>query len=210
MIQAAAKVDVWGKGHRVTRASEEFQRLAPAKRIPEASPLEMRIDRFQNWPALLASLYKGAPKSLPEQFCVLVTEHEAAVAVPHASRDAHNRDSVVVTIAYVAVDWKSHAILVDSICRAHTLCVRLGSEFAGAIAGENQLITDRLRKGTFLAEGGYDLSLEGLEDQALWEHLMAGVARFRGVAGVATPRMLALGANVIVGSRARRCRRILR
>ncbi len=197
-----AQVDVWGKGHRVTRASEEFQRLAPPKRTLEPSPLETRVDRYQNWPALLASLYKGAPRSLPEQFCVLVTEHEAAVAVPHASRDAHNRDSVVVIVAYVEVDWKSHDVLVDSICRAHALCVRLGAEWARSIAGENQSITESLRKGTFLVDGGYELSLERPEDQAFWEDLMAGVARFRGVAGVATPRMFSFGANVIVGTRA--------
>ncbi len=201
MIQSIARIDLWGKGHRVTRTSEEIQRLAPPKRAELPSLLEATVDRFGCWPALLDSLHKGAPKSLLEQFCVLITEHQAAVAVPHATRDAHDRPSILIVVAYVDVDWKVHDELVKRICSARALCVRLGSDVAEQLAGADQGVSDQLRKGSFL-QVGYDLDLEKADDQPFWEELMGGVARFRGITGIATPRMFAFGANVIVGTRA--------
>ena len=202
MGRALANIDLWGKGHRVTRGSGEFQRLAPLKQSATSSSLEMSMDRFEQWPSVLDSLHKAVPSSLSEQYCVLVTEHEVAVVVPHASRDAHERPSVIVVVAYVPIDWRLHAELVARIGRARSLCVRLGKEVAMALSGRNEDVSTRLRAGTFLPAEGHELSVERAPDQAFWEELMGGVARFRGITGVATPRMFALGANVIVGTRA--------
>jgi hypothetical protein len=202
MVESVAKIDLWGKGHRVTRTSEEFQRIAPPKRAEAPSFLQGSVDRFEHWPVLLDSLHKGAPRSLPEQYCVLVTEHEAAVAVPHATRDGHDRASILVVVAYVPIDWKVHVELVNRVCRARSLCVRLGAEFAKTVSGANQGVSDNLKKGTYLQDGGYDLGVERAGELAFWEELMGGVARYRGIRGVATPRMYTLGANVVIGTRA--------
>ena len=196
-----ARLDLWGKGHRVTRGTEEFQRLLPVRRGEESSLLEAAVDRYNEWPTLLDSLHKGAARSLREQYCVRITEHEAAVAVPHATRDAHDRPSVLICIVYLCIDWTNHEEIVDRICAARTLAVRVGSELVEALSGASSRASEDLRNGTFLAERTFDLHKETLDDRSFWMDLFSAVARFRGIDGIATPRMAVFGANVIVGTR---------
>jgi hypothetical protein len=198
---SSARIDLWGKGHRVTRATEEFQRLVPLHRSAP-STLEAAVDSFERWPELLDSLYKCVAKTLPDQYCVRIMEREAMVATPHAVRDAHERDSILIAIAYVAIDWKDHKELVNRIVGARALSVGLGSSLSADLSGANNVVSDKLRRGTFLACRDYALNGEQPQDIGLWRNVLAEVARFRGISGFATPRMRALGANVLIGTRA--------
>jgi hypothetical protein len=198
----SARIDLWGKGHRVTRETEEFQRLVPARRAEPASALETFVDHFDRWPELLDSLYKSVPKALPEQYCLRIVEQEALVATPHAVRDAHDRDSVLLVLAYVDIDWKDHRELVRRISGARGVSVKLGAEVSSDLSGANTSVSERLRTGTFLASRDYPLEGAVPEDPEWWRDMLAEVARFHRVHGVSTPRMKAMGANVIVGTRA--------
>lgn len=194
------RIDLWGKGHRVTRSTEEFQRLVPLRR-EAASLLEEAVDGFEQWPTLLDSLHKGAARRLPEQYCIRIAEHEAAVVVPHQMHDAHDRPSILIVVVYLSIDWTSHDELINRISAGHALGVRLGTEVAETLSGPNLHVTDELRRGVFLSRRLRDLGDIPVRDREYWVDLLTAVARFRGIVGIATPRMAAFGANVVVGTR---------
>jgi hypothetical protein len=193
-----AAVQVWGKGYRVTADSEEFQRYVPVQ-LTQSGGLEASLASLP-WGRVLGPLYAMPERELAAQRCLLFDSSELIAFSFARTEDRHRRPSIVLTTACVQISWESKE-LGDVASRAVSLTHRLASAYAESFRGNPEMVGLQLRENMFLPSRVFDLAEESKDDGVDWETVLAAVKQWRGVAGVATPKMLLLGANVVLGTK---------
>jgi hypothetical protein len=195
---AVSLVQVWGKGYRVTEDSEEFQRCVPT-RGATVSPLEKSLAAL-SWGPILEPLYKMNDRDLGVQRCILFDAHQLMALSFAKSEDSHGRPSVVLATAATDISWRSPQLGLIA-ARSVRLAGRLGSAYAEAFHGNPKATGEQLREGAFLPSRGFEIDKEEADTAIEWPGVITAVKRWRGITGVATPRVLTLGANVALGTR---------
>ncbi len=193
-----AAVQVWGKGYRVTADSEEFQRYVP-QNLPQPTSLEARLGSV-SWGKVLESLYSLADREFTAQRCVLLDASELMTLSFARTEDRHRRPSLVLTTATVGIDWNSPA-LGDIASRTISLSSRLATAYAKTLKGNPEIVGQQLRTDAFLPSRSFDLNGEAPDLTVEWHQVLSAVKKWQGISGVSTPRLLSLGANVVLGTK---------
>jgi hypothetical protein len=199
-VSEVASIQLWGKGYRVSSDSEEFQRYIPFdERQASLVGLESRLEKMP-WGKILQPFYNLTERELAAQRCVLFASEEAMALSFGRTEDKHRRPSLVLTTARIEVAWDDQD-LGALIGRAACLCARLADAYAGAFRGNPDVIGRQLRTESFLRSRTFDLRDESIDDVIDWRSVITAVKRWRGVSGVSTPKMMSIGANVVLGTR---------
>lgn len=199
-MSAVARVQVFGKGFRVSKESEEFQRLVPNQVGALREGLETELEEYREWASLLEPLYRLPERELTAQYCVLLSKDEIMAFAFAPTEDQHKRPSVVVVTATSPVSWGELG-LPDAFDRSVGLANRLAGAYAEVFRGNERRVGEQLSKGTFLRERSLELRNERSGATLAWPFVVQAIREWQGITGVATGRLVALGANVIVGTR---------
>ncbi len=192
-------VAVWTKGFAVTRESPEFQMIIPPKKGDLEAIERVFFDR-PDWSSVLNGLYPLTDRDLAHERCLLVTAEDALLAIPAPMLDRHGRRVVAVCTARLEVDWADPDLSLH-VARAHGLAVRLLDTYTTTLSSKSNSKVERLlQKGEFLPDRTFDINEEGGVAHEEWARTLDAVRAVRGVVGVATPRMISLGANVLLGT----------
>lgn len=200
MSSRKALVQVFGKGFRVSSDSEEFQRLVPKDSSDLKVGLERSLQEYKGWPALLDALYKSKQRDALSQFCVLISGDEILAIAGAPTEDVHGRPSAVFVTANVDIGWEDDD-LPGTFEQCAGLASRLTLEYADVFARNPARLAGQLSKGTFLRDRRLDLANEKSGASLEWPQLVQAIRDWQGINGVATPRLSALGANVVIGTR---------
>lgn len=193
-----ALVQIWGKGYRLTADSEEFQRFYPVQLEDERS-LEVKL-RSMRWGPVLDALQSLTNRELGSQACILFGEREIlSVAFARAS-DRHNRPSLVMVSALAEVDWNRPS-LAETTAQLAAISSRLSEEYAGVLSGNPSAVYQQLQSGAFLRSRVFSLKEESATSGVDWTRIMTAARSLNGISGVATVKLLGLGANVLLGTK---------
>lgn len=192
-----AHVALWGKGYRVTQDSEEFQRWVPRKWTPAPNSLDARLDAFGGWAALLQPLYAASERDLALLRCVLFRSQEALCCSFARSEDKHKRPTVIVVSTSAPIDWEGDVAHV--VARLHALAMRLAGAYAGTVKGNPDHVGSQLKNGMFLADNEFMIDGEAPNADD-WNDIVRAVKEWNGITGVASPKLVGLGANVVIGT----------
>lgn len=195
-----AFVTVWAKGFRVSEDNDEFQRVLPIKASEAAFSLEDELSRPRLWVPILDPLYGLSAYDLSTQRCIFLRPQEIGVLSIGRSEDKHGRPSLVVVLAAMRIDWRDPE-LGAQVSRASNLSGRLAEHFAATFRRNPAEVLAQLRSSSFLLDRRYDLAEEPPGSVLDGSGIIATVRQWRGVQGVATPRFVGLGANVLLGTR---------
>jgi hypothetical protein len=192
-----ARVAVWGKGFRVTQDTEEFQRWVPRRWATQPNSLVAHLDAFDGWASLLQSLYQASERDLALLRCVLFDSREAVCCAFAKSEDKHKRPTVIVVSAAAHLDWSGD---VTNVVRGlHALASRLAVAYANTGKGNPDHVGQQLKQGTFLANNDFELGSD-VQNADDWDDIVGAVKEWNGITGVASPKLVALGANVVIGT----------
>jgi hypothetical protein len=192
-----AAVQVWGKGFRVTQDSEEFQRYVPTE--TPTSVLESGLGSAP-WGKILEPLYGLSIRELALQRCVLFNADSLIALAFAPTEDRHGRPSLVLTTAATPIAWDRRE-LPDVAGRTVSLAARLAASYSEVLRRNPPSVERQLRSGSFLSSRQFALSDEAPDASIDWGHVMEAVKLWRGIAGVCTPRLTALGANIVLGTK---------
>lgn len=193
-----AAVQVWGKGYRVTADTEEFQRYVPINLTP-VSKLESAVSAI-SWGRVLEPLYTNSERELANQRCLLLDPSGLMALAFARTSDKHRRPSIVLTTASTTIDWSSDD-LGEAASRAASLSMRLAQAYSDTFRGNPEIISHQLRAGSFLPTRLFDLADEA-DDRAIdWPSILATIKQWQGITGIATTRMIPLGANIVLGTK---------
>ena len=196
MIDTGARIQIWGKGFRVSADSEEFQRLAPREPL---RGLEGTLDRVRGWGAVLKPLYAQSAVDASRQSAVVFSPEELLATAYRRTEDRFGRPSVVIVSVCTGMAWEAAATS-ETVSCALALAHRLAAAYATEFAGNPSPVSDQLRDGSFLPRREFELRFESPYEPEQWRDIIAAVARWKGVTGVATLRLMGLGANVLIGT----------
>jgi hypothetical protein len=191
------RVTLWGKGYRVTQDSEEFQRWVPRKWTPVLNSLDARLDTFVGWAELLQPLYAASERDLALLRCVLFRSQEALCCSFATSEDRHKRPTVIVVSTSAPIDWEGDVAHV--VARTHALATRLVGAYANSVKGNPDRIGSQLKNGTFLTDNEFPIDRE-LPNADDWNDIVRAVKEWNGITGIASPKLVGLGANVVIGT----------
>jgi hypothetical protein len=193
-----ADVQLWGKGYRISADSEEFQRYLP-KDPTELEGLERKTQAIL-WSSLLELLYPLREAEVAAQRCILFDASDLLSVSFAKTEDRHHRPSLVLTTCTVGIDWRNPQ-LGETTARAVALSSRLAATYAETLRGNPENVGKQLRENSFLTSRSFDLGEEHPDQNAEWAHAISAVKRWNGITGISTPRLLALGANVVLGTK---------
>lgn len=195
-----AAVQAWAKGFRVSERSSEFQLIIPT----DASELETseRALAILPWGEIVQPFYRLKPGALAREFALLLNGdvHAATLVAAAHSEDKGGRTSIVVVAATIDVDW-SNPNLGRQLATARSLCFRLATAYGAVLRGAKPELEKQLRERRFLRDRSFNLYSESPDTDVDWAHLVREIKRWKGVRGAATRNFLALGANVLYGTR---------
>jgi len=191
------RLQVWGKGYRVSAESEEFQLLVPRAKS-ELSGLEVAADSAA-WPRLLTGLYEMSEFDVENQRCILISHSEALLFSVARSTDSRSRTSVVAVVGAMTLDWED-PVLPDVIARAAGGTARIAKEYGRILAGGNQRVAAQLAGGTFVSGREFTVEKEVPDAAVDWPRLIGEIRRWQGINGVSTSQLFGLGANVLIGT----------
>ena len=193
-----ADIQLWGKGYRITTDSEEFQRYVP-KDSAQPKSLERKIQAFL-FGSLLESLYPLREAEIAAQRCVLFDASDLMSVSFAKTEDRHRRPSLVLTTCIVGADWRNPQ-LGEITARAVALSSRLATTYAETLRGNPENVGKQLRENSFLTSRSFDLGEEHPDHTVEWADAISAVKKWNGITGISTPRLLALGANVVLGTK---------
>jgi hypothetical protein len=193
-----ADVQLWGKGYRISADSEEFQRYLP-KDPTDLKRFERKTQEIL-WSSLLESLYPLREAEVAAQRCILFDASDLLSVSFAKTEDRHRRPSLVLTTGIVGIDWRNPQ-LGEITARAVALSSRLAATYAETLRGNPENVGKQLRENSFLTSRSFDLGEEHPDQNAEWAHAISAVKKWNGITGISTPRLLALGANVVLGTK---------
>jgi hypothetical protein len=193
-----ADIQLWGKGYRISADSEEFQRYLP-KDPTELKGLDRKTQTIP-WASLLESLYPLREAEVAAQRCVLFDTSDLLSVSFAKTEDRHRRPSLVLTTCTVGIDWRNPQ-LGEIAARAIALSSRLATTYAETLKGNPENVGKQLRDNSFLTSRSFDLGEEHPDQAADWAHAISAVKKWNGIMGISTPRLLVLGANVVLGTK---------
>ncbi len=193
-----ADLAIWTKGFSVTRGSPEFQLVIPSSK-KELRGLESSIEEAADWPVVLHGLYQLTDRDLAYERCLLISDEDAVLVTAGPMVDRHGRRVVAICSAHFSVDW-SDPNLYEVVAKAHGLSVRLLDVYTSLLTDNDANPERQLQKGKLLPRRSFFLGQEQMVAVSEWGEVLDAVREVRGVKGVATPRLLLLGANVVLGT----------
>lgn len=193
-----ADIQLWGKGYRISADSEEFQRYLP-KDPAELKGPDRKIQTML-WGSLLESLYPLREAEVAAQRCVLFDASDLLSVSFAKTEDRHRRPSLVLTTSIVGIDWRNPQ-LGEITARAVALSSRLATTYADTLRGNPENVGKQLRDNSFLTSRSFDLGEEQPDQTVEWDHVISAVKKWNGITGISTPRLLALGANVVMSTK---------
>ncbi len=194
-----AYVQVWGKGFRVSADSEEFQIFVPQ----EFKISDFHLEQYlweRDWGSILEPLYGLGGTELAAERCLLVRQSEFMSISFAPTEDRHHRPSLVLVAATARISWDD-VRLGELAARCHALSSRLADAYATAFKSNPANVGHQLRESLFLPDRMFNLDAEHIIHDNQWNPVVSAIKAWNGVFGIATPRLLSLGANVVLGTR---------
>jgi hypothetical protein len=195
---STARIHAWAKGFRVSSRSEEFQIVVPAD-PKELEGIELRLTQ-EAWPTILEHLYRAPSNSIAQEFAILFDPDEVLVVSVSPSADGMQRTSLVAVCATARISWETERVA-EILAKLKALVARLSTSYGAAFRGANEQARNQLRGGRFLQNRTFSLGEEKPNEDLPWAQIAAEVRKWKGIAGIATPGLCGLGANVLFGTR---------
>ena len=193
-----AHLQIWGKGFLVSEDHVEFQRCVPQGK-EDMTLFEAQLESVR-WGSVLEPLYGNSDRDLAGQFCVLFGLDEMMSISLASTIDKHKRPSLVLVAASVrsTPDQQAQTGLLPMTV---SLSLRLAGAYSKTFEGNPAQVQQQLKGNTFLPTRSFDLIDELPDRRQDWGKLIESVQQWKGIRGIATPRLVGLGANVVVGTR---------
>ena len=165
------------------------------------SQLEESLASSKSWPDVLAGFYSIPQRAALAECCLLWNPDEVVAVVASPFKDRHGRPSVlsVATVASRSA-LVSTASLAPTMGRCANLARRLARHYAEVFNGIPDYVASQLASGEFLPQREFDLSDEAEDQSQDWCAIFTAVAKWDGIRGIATTRLLPLGANVALAT----------
>lgn len=197
MMQPGSTIMAMAKGFRVTEDSEEFQLVWPPAEDDLTYDVERSLTRA-DWPGVLRALYKLDADHLATLRCVLLSKHWTTAVAVASSRDKYRRPSIVAVAVTEPIEWSTPTVS-TVVARSQTAAHQVARELAMRFHGSPKGVAAELRQGN-LPIAGAPLEPSGSE-AFFWEDAIASARLWKGIAGLASPPLMALGANILIGTR---------
>lgn len=194
----AFKILLFGKGFRVSRSSEEFQRLVPANTKDLSNPLFVELNDGVNWAAVCAPLYEMNDIQLGKERCLLISDTHIVCVSVALGRDAHGRPAPVVVAVSADAIWTPAGHVESTIEAGFALSSRLAPAYAESLAGAPSEVASQLVAGNFVPNGS--MNAPSVAETSEWTTIVRSARNWKGVTGVATVALVGLGANVVLGT----------
>lgn len=151
-----------------------------------------------DWPSACEPFYDLEAQEAGVERALLFGDDEVCAFATALSSDANHRPAPLFVGVASTVGMTAGS---DVARAAVTLAGRLAKSYAGPFAGANEAVGAQLAASTFLSQR-VSFSLQASDDASLswWADALAAGLDWEGVTGVATSRMLVLGANVVVAT----------
>jgi len=149
---------------------------------------------------VLEQLYSLSARELLSQHCILIGQSELMAISIASTLDRHGRQSLLLATATVDISW-DHTDLGDAAARLVGLSSRLASAYATAINTNPESLQNQLKENLFLPGRSFDLNDEKPNQDFPWNKIFSSVRRWKPIRGVATPKLVGIGANVLVGTK---------
>lgn len=193
---------VLAKGFRVSQETEEFQLVWPPSAKALAYETERRLLSHEAWPGVLQALYSMTAAEVQTLPCVLLTPSSATSISVASAKDRYNRPMIVAVCATAPIVWKSNDVE-DTVSQAVARIVALGRFAAERLArrfdGNPKDVNTDLRSEKF----EFNLSEcagPNTVDLRYWRSVIRSAREWRNISGLDSPPLVALGANVLLGT----------
>lgn len=187
------------KGFAVTRISEEFQVVVPRNIGDIKQGFEAELTASKEWPGLLADFYRMAPSIALQNKCVLIKPGEICSISVCPTIDKFQRPNVIVVVIACDVDWN-----VDNMGSTAAHCQAIGARLCGHLAelmrSDAGLVDQQLRAGTLFTSRHISRAEAGEDFNSEWDSIFAEIRRWNGIRGLATRKLIKLGANIVLGT----------
>jgi len=194
-----ATIMVFAKGFRVSESTEEFQLVIPEQTSSAERGLEQQVCSRIEWPKILSKCYGLSDAEARRQLAVLFEAQETSVMAVARTEDRHGRPSIVVVAATAPVDWSGESVT-TVIGRCHSLADRMAQSYSSSFRETPSQLTKQLRLGRFLPDRSFALETERASSVQPWGAIVTAVREWRGIRGVATPRLVDVGSNVLLAT----------
>jgi len=178
--------------------SEEFQLVVPPS-LKQLQGAELSLAEAR-WPAVLETLYRAPPSLLEQEFAALFHQDEVMAVAVAPSVDKVSRTSLVAVCSTSTISWNTEDIA-DRLAKLKSLVARLSKSYGTAFRGADERVRSQLRAGAFLPDRRFSLTAEKPDKEWPWLQVVSEVRKWKGISGIATPGLCALGANVLYGTR---------
>lgn len=165
-----------------------------------AVELEKHLDSAPAWGPVLEQLYSLGEKDVASQYALLIRADHAMILVFSRTEDRHRRPSIVLIVGRITVDWTSDH-LAEKIGRTAALTSRLALEYAEAFRRNPDRVQAQLRESRFMLDRRFSLDGESPTAGNSWSDIVAAIKEWQGINGVATARLIPVGANIVIGTR---------
>ncbi len=198
--QEAPTLMVMAKGFRVSVDTSEFQLVWPPSHTSLTDDAERRLATSDVWPTVLKALYCLPRHELTMLECVLLSKASTTAVAVAGARDRFSRPMVVAASVTRRISWGNQGSHVGS---AVSQCVAFARYAADQLAvkfdSNPKDVEQELRSETLGLEFP---SPPGPESSVFktWEAAIHAAKEWQGISGVASPPLLPLGANVVLGT----------
>lgn len=186
------------KGFRVSQDSEEFQLVWPPSPKALTYETERRLLVHDAWPAVLRALYSMPPLDTRALQCVLLTPSAATSVAVSPSRDRYDRPMFVAVCATAPISWDSAGV--DATVAQ---LVALSRDAAGQLSSRFERNPKEVALD--LRNDRFQVDLSGFSgpshtDLDYWRAVILSARQWNGISGLGAPPLIALGANVLLGT----------
>lgn len=186
---------------RVSQDDEEWQLILPSSEEALRDGVEHQLATTAPWQEVFPKFYELSDRDSAREYGLLIAEEELAIVVARATVDRQGRPNVLALSATSerTADLGEDAQRADAL---HQLVRTLAESFKACFLANPGQAQEQLRQGKFLSSRSYGLSPWRVEDD---QHtgigrVLAACDGWEGIVGVATPRLVPLGANVVHGT----------
>jgi hypothetical protein len=195
-LMITARIALWGKGLRASEAHEEFQRLLP-RDARDLVGAELDVDSYHGWPRFMSDVHAQLSSTGAKERALLVRGDHAVALQLGRTTDRHNRPSVFVVAASFAIDWDDASIGARTSA-AHAWLRGLADDYGQVLGSDHERVERQLRAGTFVASREFEVPSDGVDDAANWSAILSSVRDWKGITGIGTAVLGALGANALL------------
>lgn len=188
------------KGFRVSVDSEEFQMVWPPSHKALTYDAERRLAVSSRWPRVLKALYSLSKQEISKLECALLSNSSATVVSASSTLDKFGRPMVVAACVTEQISWTNgDSLVANTVGRSIALSQYVSGQLEFLFTGNPRNVESELKTN------GVDLNLSDFAGPSEllmenWRAVIHAAQEWQGVCGIASPPLLPLGGNVVLGT----------